>query len=352
MNRRLFIKNSLAASAAVAGINNVSWAAPSKEKILSAYYFRAHTYTMVPGQVREDLTWMADHGTNAVCPAILEQDLFAAVENIEIICNEAEKLGMQVLAVPSRWGGLIAGAPKVPSLFTIKNPDTYVMMKDGTPYSSRVSGRISSFHHPATLEFFKAATSEMLRTWNIKGVIWDEPKMFDRLDYSPAAQQALSGQITRARNIQAFADFWSKVNEHIKSNHPEVSTHFFIYAQLAQHDDVMQSTAKIDHLDYYGCDGAPWHVDDQSKKVTEGKNLLGDDAGEKFLRYARQNHKKSLWLLENLKLDRHDIELMDQRLPEILDSSVDHLIYYYYPRSLKEPDLVMNTLAKHIKKWK
>jgi hypothetical protein len=50
--------------------------------------------------------------------------LFAAVENIEIICNEASKLGMDVFAIPSRWGGLFAGASKVPSLFSVKNPQT------------------------------------------------------------------------------------------------------------------------------------------------------------------------------------------------------------------------------------
>ncbi len=109
-------------------------------------------YTLVPRHVREDLKWMADVGTNVVSVAVIEQDLFAAVENIEIICNEATKLGMDVWAVPSRWGGLVAGAPKVPSLFTIQNHDTWKLNKDGSYASSSVSGRISSIFHPATFD--------------------------------------------------------------------------------------------------------------------------------------------------------------------------------------------------------
>ena len=75
----------------------------SKRGLLNAYYFRAHSYTMVPHQVKEDLKWMKAIGTDIVSIAILEQDFFAAVENIDIIFNEASKLNMQVYAVPSRW---------------------------------------------------------------------------------------------------------------------------------------------------------------------------------------------------------------------------------------------------------
>ncbi len=53
--------------------------------------------------------------------AILEQDLFAAVENVSLMLEEAGKLGMKAFAVASRWGGLVAGSPKVPSLSS-KNP--------------------------------------------------------------------------------------------------------------------------------------------------------------------------------------------------------------------------------------
>ncbi len=70
-------------------------------------------YTLVPRHVREDLRWMADIGTRLVSLAVLEQDFRAAGENIDLVCEQAHRAGQQVVAVPARWGGLTAGAPKV-----------------------------------------------------------------------------------------------------------------------------------------------------------------------------------------------------------------------------------------------
>jgi hypothetical protein len=105
MNRKEFIQKTTAISAGfgMLGKNAFALSANRKsDKLLNAYYFRGHMYTLVPRHVREDMKWMADVGTNIVSVAVLEQDFFAAVENIEIICNEAAKLGMEVWAVPSR----------------------------------------------------------------------------------------------------------------------------------------------------------------------------------------------------------------------------------------------------------
>ena len=86
MNRRHFLQTAAALPAVRAR------AASGYRPLVNAYYFRAHMYTMVPRHVREDLRWMADNG-NALTLAVLEQDLFAAVENIRIVCEEAAKLG-------------------------------------------------------------------------------------------------------------------------------------------------------------------------------------------------------------------------------------------------------------------
>jgi hypothetical protein len=121
---------------------------------IGAYYLNAHMYTYVPRHIRADMEWMADIGTQYVCVGVLEQDLFAAYENHALIAQEAARVGMRVLAVPSRWGGLTAGAPKVPSLFTMLNPETKIANKQGrTALMPKVSGGISSVHHPATFKF-------------------------------------------------------------------------------------------------------------------------------------------------------------------------------------------------------
>lgn len=63
MIRRRFIKNAVvgATLAPLAGLGANTFPAysgRSNNNLLNAYYFRAHTYTMIPRQVREDLLWM------------------------------------------------------------------------------------------------------------------------------------------------------------------------------------------------------------------------------------------------------------------------------------------------------
>src|ERR1035437_4743219 len=92
----------------------------SGKKYLNAFYYRAQMYTMVPHQIKEDMKWLADAGTNAITISVLEQDFEASFENIQFIIKEANKVGMDVFATPSRWGGIVAGSPKVPSVFTVR----------------------------------------------------------------------------------------------------------------------------------------------------------------------------------------------------------------------------------------
>lgn len=358
MNRRNFI-NSLLTTSAVSALSPLALAAPSRmkvkpnqDKLLSCYYFRGHMYTMVPRHVREDLQWMADHGTDAVDVAIIEQDLVAAVENVEIIANEAEKLGMKLFIVPSRWAGLVAGAPKVPSMFAVYNPHTWLINADGKPSFSGVSGVNCSIFYPEVAEFFKTSIDKAIDLWNVKGIIWDEPKIYDKTDYSKAAIKKLGKDAPQAAYNQAFTDFWSDVNTHIKTAHPATQTHMFLYANMRQ--EVIDNAATIENLDYFGCDGRPWGTNDlgqnESTRDGIGKTLL--DAGERFLPVARANNKNTLWLAENHNMRDEDVALMDKRFPEVLAKDVDHLLYYYYPRNLSNPEENMKIMGKHIVNFK
>lgn len=349
INRRNFIKQTTLASAGISLVpkgfaGNIT---AGRNKILNAYYFRAHMYTIVPRHVREDLKWMADRGTNAVSIAILEQDLTSAVENVTIICNEANKLGMKVFAVPSRWGGMFAGAPKVPSVFSVLNPQTWVLKKDGRPLTNSISGVISSVHYPETLDFFKTSLDKIFELWNIGGIIWDEPKSFI-MDYSPKAIEKLGKDATLQDHVKAVVAFYSEINQHIKEKHPDVITNLFAYSNLS--NMIVEEASKTQYLDYYGCDGRPWRNEDGGQQESEGKVLLG--AGERYLEAAQQQKKKSLWLIENHNMKDADVTLMDKRMPEVLQKNIDQLIYYYYPRNIQNPEKCMNALARHLKNFK
>lgn len=357
MDRRYFLKTGLTAGAGL-GIPGslkgmMTEKKKKKQKILSAYYFRAHMYTMVPRHVREDMQWMAEAGTDTVCVAVLEQDLRAAVENIVLISEEAARVGMEVYAVPARWGGMFAGAPKVPSLFSATNPHTWVLNEDGTSYNTNVSGVVSSIHYPETFEFFCNSLDKMFELWDISGVVWDEPKSFEfGKDYSPKAIEKLGREAPFEKHIEATIDFYSRVNGYIKRNYPGIFTHMFAYAFME--DQIIEAAAGIKDLDYLGCDGRPWAREDDTigtdRLSSRNKVLLG--AGERYLKAARQQGKGTLWLVENHNLKSQYIPLMERRLPEIITKDVDHLLYYYYPRNLQDPEKTMAVIAKNIKNFK
>ncbi len=316
-------------------------------KLLNAYYFRAHMYTMVPKQVREDLKWMASIGTKAVSIAVLEQDLWAAEENIHFIIRTAKEFGMETFAVPSRWAGLVAGSPKVPSHFSVRHPDIWVKKPNGEIRFNKANGVICSIHAPETKAFFKTQSEKMLRMFDFKSVIWDEPKLFDVMDYSDLARKKLKDINNEKEHQQAFADFWSEVNIYIKEEFPSVSTHMFCYANLSQ--QVIDIASKIEGLDYFGCDGRPWGTQDIGQEEQKGKVLLGN--GERFIKAAHKQEKKSLWLIENHNMDIKDNSLMDKRLPEVIEKAPEHLIYYYYPRNLAKPEENMSILSKYLPQY-
>jgi hypothetical protein len=347
VERREFILSS-AGAAAFSAVNPLYGFSASdvkhSNKLLNAYYFRAHMYTMVPAQVREDLKWMRDLGTDVVSIAVLEQDLWAAIENVDIIVDEAEKIGMKVFIVPSRWGGMVAGAPKVPSLFSVKNPDTWMENKNGRPVSSSVSGVISSVHSQKTLDFFIESAKRSIKLWGIKGIIWDEPKTFDRIDCSKNAWQQYGQIPSREESLQANTDFYSAINSEIKKVDRNIVTNLFLQADAEE--DVIHAGALIKDLDYYGCDGRPWSFSDGGKLEASGKVLLGN--GERFIEAAHQNKKKALWLMENHNMLDEDAKLMNKRLPKILKKDVQQYIYYYYPRNLESPDTIMEVMRKHL----
>jgi len=317
---------------------------------ITAYYFRAHSYTIVPRHVSEDMAWMADHGTDAVALGILEQDLFAAVENFQLISEEANRAGMKVYAVPSRWGALVAGCPKVPSIFCAKHPEAAACGPDGSPRIDWL-GVKASVHHPATFEFFCESLRKMFELFPVEGVVWDEVKNLHDRDYSDAARAALSGKDLDDVSVHtdAAARFFDRVGAEALSMKPDVRLCMFLFAHMKGFP--VERCARIEHLHDFGCDGRPFRGTDggsnDSGATVSKKNLC--DTGPYFVAQARANGKRPLFLVENHAMAEKDVPLMDARFPEVLSLGAEHVLYYYYPRSLRDPDRNMGVVGKHMK---
>jgi hypothetical protein len=332
-------------------------AAPGEKPLLSAYYPRAHMYTIVPRHVREDLKWMAGIGTDVVCVAILEQDLTAAVDNVSLILDEADKAGMKAFAIASRWAGLVAGSPKVHGLFSITHPETWILRKDGKPrYFPSNSGVVSSVHHPATYEFFCKTIDKLFKTFPVfAGIVWDEPKGFIQ-DYSKPALEKLGPDAPDAVYWQGAADFYGKTTLYLKQNHPGKLATMFMMGTDAP--GIGEIACKIPGLDYFGMDGRPWSNKEdvrwtgKSENNESGRGKVLIDKGPRYIELAKKAGKKSILLVENHALRSDMISAMDDCLPRVLTLNPDQLIYYYYPRSVEDPDRAMAVIAKHLSRWR
>lgn len=315
--------------------------------IITSYYLMSHMYTLVPRHVREDMEWMADKGNHNVAISVLEQDLYASKWNMDILIKEANRVGMGVLAVPSRWGGLVAGAPKVPSHFTVTRPDTWMLNRDGSPVIQNPQGPMSSIYHPDTEAFFKQSLEQLLTEWDFSGVIWDEPKMLGTRDFSPAALKIVPEEASMENHLDEAAKFFDRLGTYARTIKPSIRLSLFMYAN--ERGYAVERFACISSLNDFGCDGRPWYYEDGGTLESQDKTLLGQ--AERFLDAARVNGKNGLILIENHNMDMEDMAKMEHRLPEVLALEAEHLMYYYYPRNVSDPDRMMSFLGDAIQKF-
>ena len=131
-----------------------------------------------------------------------------------------------------------------------------------------------------------------------------------------------------------------------KSLRPDTSISMFLHSFYG--NDIAEPCSRIPSLDCFGCDGRPWGPAEAPLIDHDAKVLLGGHAA-RFLGLARGAGKGGLLLIENHDVAVAGYDIMDQRLPEVLALGAEHLIYYYYPRNLVDPERVMATMAKHLR---
>lgn len=114
-------------------------------KRLSVYYFKGHDLWYNPAHIRDDMQRFVDGGVDSVCLAIHESNLHEC--NMERLCEEAIKRNLQILAVPSRIGALVAGWHRGASTVSALHPELWARNEDGSPV--QCFGPQLSVYHPA-----------------------------------------------------------------------------------------------------------------------------------------------------------------------------------------------------------
>ncbi|MCE9616066.1 MAG: hypothetical protein K8T26_17480 [Lentisphaerae bacterium] len=312
---------------------------------LTAYYFNGQDSCVVRHQVREDLEWMADAGTDNVAVGVHEFQLDRLGScGLEIICSEAERVGIKVHAIASRWAGLIAGWPTAAGIFSATHPEAWIRNADGTPLIRNFAGgAICSIYHPATLELYQTSINRMLDQWPFAGVIWDEPKTLEDEDHSEAAIKALGAPSTGETHVRHMAEFFSKATRHARAKKPDLTISCFVYAHFS--DLIMRHFAAIDGLDYFGIDGL---CRPNPGTYPRYKTVFGNmDRANAACKAAGV---KSMCLIETGP--GIPLEQTIGHVKDFLKTPVDHLMYYYYGSCTSPMERYMREMKTVVRDWR
>jgi len=313
--------------------------------LLTAYYFMGQDLCTVRRHIRDDLAWMVDAGTDSVAIGIHEFQLdYGHQQQLDILFDEAERVGLAVHAIPSRWAGLVAGWPSAAGRFAATHPDSWMRDADGTPsFRTFCGGALCSIYDPATKAFFLDAIDRMLSAWPVKGLIWDEIKVLHEEDHSKHARETLGEPAKGKVQVQHAVDFFSQASRFARGKRTKLIISCFVYAYLP--DDILDACASIDELDYFGIDGRCWPDKDPKTKVLFGNMSRARAA-------CAKHDVGSLALIETQTMKGGEAQRTIAHLPAFLEQPVDHLLYYYHGACREDEDFCMDSMKPLLKKWR
>lgn len=296
------------------------------DRFLSAYYFMGQDLCMVRQHTRSDMRWLAEHAFDAVCVGVHEQQ-WQQPRGLQMIVEEAHHAGLQVIAIPSRWAGLIAGWPVLAGHFAASRPDTWMRTADGSPIIKNFCGPLCSVHHPDVKAHMVACTQRVLATWDVDGLMWDELKTLDVVDYHPIALERFGGPAPAEAQRAATLDIFAACNRAARAIKPGLRICSFLYAYYG--DEIVLPWAATEGFDDIGLDGKCGWAHDFDMKPPYEKVLL--QHAPRFIAAAKANGRRSFALIETQSLSTAKAEATLRRLPELLALPLDHISVYYHP---------------------
>jgi len=320
----------------------------NNHKLVGAYYFGAGYFTLVPDNIKRDISEMKKMGTDVICITATEGDITDNKSNIQFIIKTIHANGMKVFIVPSNLAAITAGQPLEPSIFPYHHLNTWVINKDSTKKIRRLSGAVCSFYYPEVKQYFKDIVKQIMDTFKVDGIVWDEPKSTYWQDFSLLAlENNKDGDFVKY--MQDYAAFFSEINKYIKSINPNII--IVQFDEACRNDTVVNESAKIKNIDYFGTDGCPYFTAESPYKGNRATKVL-PVFGERYFKAARNNNHKTFALIENQYLTLEEVKSMEKNIDYISSMDVDFLVYYYYGFYDGNSDYKMQVVNKIIEKFR
>jgi hypothetical protein len=316
-------------------------------KFLSAYYFMGQDLCMVQQHTRNDMRWLADHAFDAINVGVHEEQ-YRQPLGLQLVVEEAHAAGLKVIAIPSRWCGLIAGWPVLAGHFTASRPDVWMRQADGSPLLKNFCGPLCSVHHPDVRAHMITCTERVLQTWDLDGLMWDELKTLHETDHHPLALAKYDGPASGAAQVAATLEIFAACNHAARKIKPHLRICSFLYAYLP--DEILRPWAATPGFDDIGLDGKLGWATDYGMQPPYTKALL--DHGPRFIAEAKATGRRSFALIETQDLDAPQAGITLRRLPELLAQGFDHLSVYYHPL-VKEPSAqITEQIGPPLRDWR
>lgn len=311
------------------------------KKLLTAYCLSYGNWTVIPRQWERVFADMRECGFDAVDLSFSESEERYAMRTFEQQVRLAHRCGLKVLAIPSRIGGRLAGAPFMAGYWLVNHPEAQVPGHPGL-------GCLESPEFNAWSEGFIRMMAE---SFDIDGIIWDEPKGVDTICMHPATLARFGPNPTREDMYKSSLDYLTRLTATAKRIRPELN--FTIFNMPGTPSEFTAACGRIPGIDYTGFDGTCceqsfFHEPPRRFKPTVRQMWA------RTCREAAGSRTGTFALIENMLIPDSELAAYEEELAATLrEVSPDHLSCYYYGHNNQSAERIqrrtMNMIKKSIK---
>ena len=307
--------------------------------ILSAYTLSYGNWTVIPDHWKMTFDDMKSNGFDAVDLTFSESEKRYSMRTFEMQVELAHRSGLKVFVIPSRIGGRFAGAPLMPSFWLAEHPQCQV------PEDPKIACLESAEY----LEWSRGFIEQLVRTFEVDGVIWDEPKAVSLVSHHPETIAKYGPDPTPENMMDSALEYLKDLTTLVKSIRPSLAITVFNMPTLTSTPEYFTSRCPlIPGVDFCGFDGSCsrmsyFHEDPRMFKAT---------VRERWPRICRETAGKcgTFALLENILIPASAHAEFEQELELTLQEvTPDHLACYYWGHNNEDPEFIQKVTMDAIR---
>ena len=312
-----------------------------KTMLLSAYTLSYGNWTVIPDHWKMTFDDIAANGFDAVDLTFSESEARYAMRTFEMQIRLAHQAGLKVFAIPSRIGGRFAGAPLMPCLWLANHPGS------GVPEDPA----IACLENPEYREWSLHFVENLVSSFEIDGIIWDEPKAVSLVSTHPDTLAKYGPSPTPENMMDSFLEYLTELTAAARRIRPELSVtvfnmpgtdrRFTARCPLIPGIDFCGFDASISRMSYFHEE--PREVKPRARQMwkrTVGENPGGSSCG-------------TFVLIENILMPESVHEEYEEELERTMSEiAPDHLSCYYYGHNNEAPAEVQQITMRAIGKFR